>query len=425
MDKCPPEIHSRILYFACLDNGTTGRALSLVSRYIREVSLPYQWLSLRLVGARNLELFLQQCTDFEILRRPIYHLFLGEGSDDPYEPYSRVPDSPDPEIGHQLDFGILSWRFLCYAAPTLQTLTFFSSAHGDASAQTIAYILQVQYPNLSEMTIRSRCIPFQILNSLQTPLNTPPNLRRLHLALPCHGFAHDNFGGLRYLIEVVGPSITHLRITMLDRWGSKRVAEVIHAELHSLGLVDQVIDISPVPDDVSPTVTAPEITWPRLLPESLQSFVLQPSPTLNFYCSCCMELRSDVNVMRLLEKLSETSQDDFFTMIPQRSNNPRLFPRFPIHDTVYSLEEAVEDWSGRIRDLAGCWERRARAGDESLSVDEVPFATNRLLDVSNPSWKQAEAKRTLFVTRSVRKFFVKLKQSVHRYMLTSGLRSSR
>ena len=138
-----------------------------------------------------------------------------------------------------------------------------------------------------------------------------------------------------------------------------------------------------------------------------------------------MELRSDVNVMRLLEKLSETSQDDFFTMIPQRSNNPRLFPRFPIHDTVYSLEEAVEDWSGRIRDLAGCWERRARAGDESLSVDEVPFATNRLLDVSNPSWKQAEAKRTLFVTRSLLKFFVKLKQSVHRYMLTSGLRSSR
>jgi len=38
MERCPPEICSRIYALACVDDGATGRALSLVSRYINETS---------------------------------------------------------------------------------------------------------------------------------------------------------------------------------------------------------------------------------------------------------------------------------------------------------------------------------------------------------------------------------------------------
>ncbi|KIM83602.1 hypothetical protein PILCRDRAFT_56875, partial [Piloderma croceum F 1598] len=37
-ERCPPEICSRIYALACVDDGTTGRALSLVSKYINETS---------------------------------------------------------------------------------------------------------------------------------------------------------------------------------------------------------------------------------------------------------------------------------------------------------------------------------------------------------------------------------------------------
>ncbi|KAK7690158.1 hypothetical protein QCA50_006807 [Cerrena zonata] len=308
MDKCPPEVHGRIFYFACLDDGTTGRSLSLVSRYVREVVLPYQWQSLRLMGIDNLKGFKMNAMNFDVLRRPVYHLFIGGHSIECY-------GSSDLAIIQHREFcDSLCW-VLDYVSPTLETLTFHSSAFCDASAESIARIFQCHYPNLSELTVRSQCIPSRIVHMIETlriTPNSPPNLRRLHFALPCHGFSHDNSDSLRYLINSFSPDITHLRITMLDRWGSKRVAEVVHAELNELGMVDRVIDLSPITQDIPPTVTAPVVSWDPLIPESLESFVLQPSPTLDFYCSCCMELRSDLNVMRLFERLSETAKGQLF-----------------------------------------------------------------------------------------------------------------
>lgn len=50
MDRTPPEVWVRIFSFACLDTGFTGRSLSLVSKYICEVSKPVKFQSIALHG---------------------------------------------------------------------------------------------------------------------------------------------------------------------------------------------------------------------------------------------------------------------------------------------------------------------------------------------------------------------------------------
>lgn len=423
MDKCPPEIHGRIFYFACLDDGTTGRTLPLVSRYINEVSSPYQWQSLRLIGIKDLKRFCEKSTKSSVLRRPVYHLFLGEpnGYDAEYYCNSDAAHTPHRNLCTYVS------QVLQYVSPTLETFTFHSSAFCDTSAESLACIFQFHYPNLSELTVRSQCIPAKVVQAADTsqvPLRSPPNLRRLHFAFPCHGFSHDNFDSLRQLTNAIGPNVTHLRISMLDRWGSKRVAEVVHAELHELGKVHRVIDLSPITEDISPTVTAQEVGWARLLPESLELLVLQPSPTLNFYCSCCMELRGDSNVMRLFERLSETAEEDFFTFIPQELDSTRLLNRYPyaIHDTVYGMEEARDDWHRRIRDSAGCWERKVETEKPPLVVDGEGVEIGPSSRDPSQIRYRAKEKRRLFVSRSVRKFFGKLKRSARYYVLGPGLR---
>ncbi|KAF7308980.1 hypothetical protein MKEN_01098700 [Mycena kentingensis (nom. inval.)] len=50
LDRLPPELCQAIFRFACTDAGTTGRALSLVSTSVRELSSPYKLQSIAIVG---------------------------------------------------------------------------------------------------------------------------------------------------------------------------------------------------------------------------------------------------------------------------------------------------------------------------------------------------------------------------------------
>ncbi|KAI0320308.1 hypothetical protein OF83DRAFT_1053339, partial [Amylostereum chailletii] len=53
-DRCPMEIWETISRLACTDDGRTGRALALVSRYMNAVSAPHQLQSLSASSAQQL-----------------------------------------------------------------------------------------------------------------------------------------------------------------------------------------------------------------------------------------------------------------------------------------------------------------------------------------------------------------------------------
>ena len=66
--RCPPELRQRILAFACLDDGTTGRSLSLV--YISDASKPFVY---SLYQAEDLGSKLRKLSCSE---RRVAHLFV-------------------------------------------------------------------------------------------------------------------------------------------------------------------------------------------------------------------------------------------------------------------------------------------------------------------------------------------------------------
>ena len=59
LSNCPLELCQRIFKYACTDDGTTGRSLSLVSKYIRDTSKPYKLQSISIAGADQATHFVQ------------------------------------------------------------------------------------------------------------------------------------------------------------------------------------------------------------------------------------------------------------------------------------------------------------------------------------------------------------------------------
>ncbi|KAI0345954.1 hypothetical protein BDW22DRAFT_1370326 [Trametopsis cervina] len=366
MDKCPPEIHARIFSYACTDDGTTGCHLSLVSRYIHQVSSPYRWQCLALAGFKHVAQFADVLEGVK-QKRPIYHLFLSDR-----RPY--VIDTQtnfDHFMEYDTKFVPAMMQILRLAGPTLQTLSLFSEACFVDGAMAVKHCLSIPYPQLKELTLRACCTPSQLTGTFRgdtIPCNTP-ELTLLHLALPYHGFSSDNLQATHNLVQSISPNVEQLRFTMLDKWGNRRVVEVIHSELADSGIVSDVLDLPPSDWDSPRIATAHPVTWDRLLPENLKLFAIQPSPTSTFYCSCCMDLRGDVDVMRILERMSDLADKERFLYMDRRPIRVRKCRTDPLEVAGYGHQEARSDWMERIDEGNGCWKQRDDLDCDANSQD--------------------------------------------------------
>ncbi|KAI0087773.1 hypothetical protein BDY19DRAFT_222670 [Irpex rosettiformis] len=328
MDKCPPEVHWRIISYACTDDGYTGCSLSLVSRYIHQVSSPYRWQCVSLPGYDSVISFSRKLEKVHT-RRPIRHLFL---SDREFEIPSRLTE----------------------------TLSFFSASVYDHGARSVSLCLSASFPLLQELTIRARCTTVHLAGDSPgdtIPCNMP-NLTHLHLALPFLGFSRGVLQATHNLVWSISTDITHLRLTMLDKWGSRRVVEVIHSELSQSGIVPDAFDLPPSEWDSPRVATASPITWDRLLPDNFQLFAIQPSPTSTFYCTCCMDLRGDVDVMRILDGMSSLADKERFVCMARRPIQMRKCRTDPMEVAGYGLVEAQSDWMERVQGDGGCWREK-------------------------------------------------------------------
>ncbi|KAI0920073.1 hypothetical protein AcV5_007926 [Taiwanofungus camphoratus] len=412
MDTCPPEIHSRIFSFACNDDGATGRSLALVSRYVHEVSAPFQWQSLAIAGTQQAKAFVTRLRDNNKKNRPVYHLFLCTRQ------LSEATDSW--KSAHREDWRTFQKIILTYAAHTLETLTFIAFDPYFTSAACTADLMGIGFPRLEELTIRAPCTPSQlacavglyntrnddmvntdavqltqpvgsdsrrdvthraVVRTVDSASCTRPALRRFHLACAYHGFAYGT-KATHDFIQCVSPDLTHLRISMLDMWGSKKVARIVHAECAERGIVSPVLELDPVPGlpgNVSLPSTARDVTWDRILPDNMEAFVIQPPPAAvtNFYCSCCMDMRGDLDIMRVFEAVARDA-DQRFQYLPCRKKDG------------YGYADARADWLERLEGAGGCWMEKTDA-DEDTQDDEwsaagknVPTTKNRKKRVLRP-----------------------------------------
>lgn len=76
LDRCPAEILLNIFRFACSDDGTTGRALSLVSRRVSIISREVKLRALAIVGPKQIISSAKMLAETPLKHRRIIHLFI-------------------------------------------------------------------------------------------------------------------------------------------------------------------------------------------------------------------------------------------------------------------------------------------------------------------------------------------------------------
>lgn len=195
MNLCPPEIHSYICELACFDDGSTLRAVSLVSQYFRDIAKPFFYQSLAISGPQ-IALLVSKLENTPPHLRHIRHLFISDQQ-------VAKSDHGLAKSANNADSISLS-RIITLAAPTLETLCFVVTAPATSTA-AISRLFRTPFPNLRELTV-SGFYPF--------PSSTGklPSLERLHL----HG--NRNPHGLLQMgcLNDACPNLTHLRVSGLN-----------------------------------------------------------------------------------------------------------------------------------------------------------------------------------------------------------------
>ncbi|KAI0318801.1 CHAT domain-containing protein [Amylostereum chailletii] len=403
MQSCPPEIHAHIFSFACTDEGQTGCALSLVSRYVRNASRPYQWQTLALVGVSQTKRFASTLpTDGTnpVISRPISHLFLSNRQEEDarelrfYEVRATCDITArrriDTAFNHEADeWGAAIRRIFAYAAGTLGTLSLMCyDVHLSPKGRLFfSDIKGYSFPVLEEMTIRGGLDTWLRDDEGQprwdkTPeedeprveeekevVPTLPRLKKLHLVTPV------SFDLFIRRIHPLAPNISHLRLSELlafDYDMSKR----IFSELVESGVVPPLLPgLEDQKGDNATPVVRP-VEWNRFLPpqHTLKRLIIQPSqlPESNRVCACCSGYFKILDMTALLREMARSAYTDQFVYLPAPAKS-------------YTFAQGLDDWRGRLEGRKGCWVERAdvdvdvteQASAETKEGWAKPFGTRR------------------------------------------------
>ncbi|KAG5653398.1 hypothetical protein H0H81_000685 [Sphagnurus paluster] len=180
--KLPAELWMEIFRTACTDDGSTGRALSLVSRYFYELSSEFKLHSIAIVGPQQLQNFADYLEKLPSYARHVRHLFISV-VDDNFVKKSRL-------FGGTTDTNF--WEE--------QTL------HVISNIPRTSILIPISLPNLSSLTIHG---PMHIYETHGDMLPVFPSLRHLTLK----SFTEYPAGMLQD-ISTQAPSLRFLSFTL-------------------------------------------------------------------------------------------------------------------------------------------------------------------------------------------------------------------
>jgi hypothetical protein len=181
MDDLPTELCTRIFSLACLDDGTTGRMLSLVSKYVHQVSKSVKFQSIVLRGFKQTCQFLAVLQTTPKKHQHVYHLFV-------HDDYNGDP----------LYWSDTLKRILHIISPTLRTLAVRSN---DLKP---SHLHPLDLPLLEELTFFSDQYRAYVRREPIIPL---PHLKHIHYAGEFGQYDVDPF---KILCEMA-PNLTHFR----------------------------------------------------------------------------------------------------------------------------------------------------------------------------------------------------------------------
>ncbi len=215
MNSCPIEILGLIFILACVDDGYTGRTLSLVSKRIRTSSRRYAFQSIALYGSHQLSAFAGVLERVDPQhRRRVRNLYLTDrrrvwmeykaGQDRASWLRERITEDfhiTDPAREYSSDAILRIFRCI---APTLSTLTLLLFDRYDEMT------LAMPFPALKELTIYGSLLNHH--GNAEVPQCRA--LRRLHIV---QDFSLRK--SVPRAVSRVAPSLTHLRISRLVSTG--------------------------------------------------------------------------------------------------------------------------------------------------------------------------------------------------------------
>ncbi|KDQ62125.1 hypothetical protein JAAARDRAFT_189495 [Jaapia argillacea MUCL 33604] len=237
LEDCPAEICELIFTYACVDDGSLGRSLSLVSRYIKDVSRTTRYQSVSISGLDEMlslntilegsppeyrkvrNLFIQirfprkqtvkPAKKSGMVVRFFRRKFFARRGD---PPTSAVPPAGPPEDAGDPTSQTASSDGLCLAMQTFCAVEILSQVASTLRTLTVVMpysrkypLAPVPLPHLTELTLYGSCGTHAFWDFANA--HSLPSLQRLHLA--------GGYGSSAQIAECLqfAPSLTHLRFT--------------------------------------------------------------------------------------------------------------------------------------------------------------------------------------------------------------------
>ncbi|TFK85385.1 hypothetical protein K466DRAFT_601214 [Polyporus arcularius HHB13444] len=304
MDSLPLELHTQIFEFACTDDGSTARSLSLVSRYVRAAAAAYHYQSLAISGLAQMDELVSRLEATPPHLRRIRRLFLSDWTHADVQKRSMFFTDMERYDAEKA----LAARILDLAAPSLESLALVASCPYTAPP-LVGHLFSITLPRLLELSIHG-FYPFPRLPG------TMPKLERLHLS------GNRNPHGLLQLgaLEAACPNLTHLRISDVA------IATPFARELHAAALppTDASCDTSP---------------FPSVLPPRLRHVVVE-----------ARRLQQSVHYKGSLKRGTQTAHEKMMALLREvqlRRGDTRLQSFSVVEDDGYEAYEVLRrDWLG-------------------------------------------------------------------------------
>ncbi|KAJ7761061.1 hypothetical protein B0H16DRAFT_1456325 [Mycena metata] len=297
MDAIPPEIWSEIFSCACTDDGSTGRALSTVSRAVHTISKASKYQSICVLGPNQLLKLFGLLSGLSPCARKVKYLFVagldecaefeeaGHGAQTIRQFYL---DTKMDAVGQALE------QLLQLVSPNLVALQIHRT-----KVYRQSVLLEIEFPMLSELTLHG---PFK--STIPRPPECLfPNLRSIHI----YHFVHQP---TRFLEQIVraAPRITHL-----------------HVPQRSFSAYDIQVALG----ILQPIVSSSELS----LPDTLQQLVIELEPVPSSLDSWASNIRGEQHRRK-------------FRQISQKDARVKLTDR---RDGCIPVVEARDQWLEEFR----------------------------------------------------------------------------
>lgn len=249
INRTPAEVWGRIFEFACVDGGTTGRSLALVSKYFYTISRLYRLQSVSVQGPEELQLFLRLLKQTPPHQRRVRSLFIStqrRGGEDAKRCWEFLQDRLSGTVHqkylrtfHEMlklapknatwlwapRLGMLSQECQCVLFSNANAWLKVTARHAPMMADAIDAILEMAAPDLEVLELDVKPLYRRFLQGV----TNFPRLRELthhgryplHQINPCHSLRYlhlrNQFGYHESIAHMArfAPNLTHLLLSDL------------------------------------------------------------------------------------------------------------------------------------------------------------------------------------------------------------------